>query len=150
MADFEADIPEQIQNLLHDFGGVGRDLAGVLPVHEHNIDVAKRIQLAAAVAAERDERERCRRGALVACKPRRRSEDVPQQHIDELNASRTDVTACAARLVLEPKPMLLDAEEFFVEREDVRRAACTGRRELSLGVSEHFLEMTRHRSVTSR
>ncbi len=60
VADFQADIPERIQNAVNQFGQmrqrlVRRDLA---VVQKHEVNVAVRIQFRAAVTADGHERER--------------------------------------------------------------------------------------------
>src|SRR4029434_9349175 len=101
MADLEANVPEQIQNLCGHFADVGGNFA--LSVQKHYIDVAKRIQLAPAVPAERDQRERSLR---LPDRVRRCSKDVAQNHVHEFAAPRADLAAAATGLMFQAEPML--------------------------------------------
>ena len=88
MADFEANVPQQIEHLPHDLQGVRRDLLPAVAVQEHHIDVAARIEFAPAIAAQRKDCERGRVRARLRdgrrCRPR---QNVAQQYIDHFRAA---------------------------------------------------------------
>ena len=55
MADFQADVPERVEQPIQDLGKIrqGLEAGGDLPVvQEHEIDVAARVQFGPAVAAD--------------------------------------------------------------------------------------------------
>ena len=58
MTHFEPDVPKQIQNLLRHLLHIWRNFAGSVAVQQHHIDIAKGIEFAPAVSAERDQRQR--------------------------------------------------------------------------------------------
>src|ERR1043165_1891876 len=94
MADLEPDVPEQIQDLLDNLPGVGRNRAAIL-MEKHDVDVAKRIQLPSPITAERDhgERNRCDRAANGGADSRLKN--VLQQNIDQLDPKRADFPPAA-------------------------------------------------------
>ena len=142
MADLEANVPQQIENLFHHFRGIRRDARAAFIVEEHHVHVAKGIELAAAVTAERDHRQP-RNSFLFRRKARHQCKDMTQHDIEQLNAKRADFPATATRLVPQPDPMLLDLDEFLVERKRVGgsfRARCG---KAALGVGQNFFEVTR-------
>ena len=76
MSNFEAAVPEQIENLLHHFLEMRRNLLCPLPVEKHDIDIAKWIQLASAVSAKGNQCQGSTGRLFGAGSGERRSEDV--------------------------------------------------------------------------
>ena len=54
----QAAVPEQVEDLLHHFLQIRRNFSLTLAVQNHNIDIAKRIQLATAISAKRNQCKR--------------------------------------------------------------------------------------------
>ena len=116
MADFETDVPEQIEDLLNDLLDVRRDFSRLLAVQKHHIDIAKGIELAPAISTQSDQCQRRPRCLLLTtCRGRGRSENVSQQNIDKIGPARADFMATAASLVFQAQPMLFDLQEFLVK-----------------------------------
>ena len=60
VADLEAQVPERVKDAVNEFGEVGQGFAAGddLPVlQEHEVNVAVRVELGAAKAADGDERQ---------------------------------------------------------------------------------------------
>ena len=81
MADLEANVPQQIENLFHHFRGIRRDARAAFIVEEHHVHVAKGIELAAAVTAERDHSQR-RNSLLFRRKARHQCKNMTQHDIE--------------------------------------------------------------------
>ena len=145
VADLESDVPQQIENLFDHFADLRWKRARLLPVKKHHVDVAERIELGPAVAAQTPSGRL--RQLLPGCFMYRLglSENVPQQHIHEFGATGADFAAAAAGLMSQAQPMFLDLEKFFVKRKNIGRPVGARRGELTVGVRENFIEMTRHR-----
>jgi hypothetical protein len=130
--------------LFDHLGGVRRNVSPVFVVEEHDVDIAEWIQLSPSISSEGDHGERrWRRAPAFLGETDGGLENVLQQDVDQLDPKGTDLTAASSVLVTEPQSMLLDLEEFFVERERFRRPHRPGGPELTLGMSEDFSEMTR-------
>src|SRR6266436_2089329 len=98
MADFETDVPEQIEDLLNDLLDVRRNLSRLWTVQEHHIDIAKGIELAPAISTQSDQCQRHPRCLLLTtCRGRGRGENASQQNIDKIGPARADFMATAAR-----------------------------------------------------
>ena len=78
MTDFEPDVPEQIEDLLDDLLDVRGNFSGRAVVQHHHIDIAERVQLAAPVAANRDQRQRRTVIIFAAHRRGRRVKNAPQ------------------------------------------------------------------------
>src|SRR5437763_16010713 len=68
---------------------------------------------------------------------------MTQHDIEQLNAKRADFPATAARLVSQPDPMLLDLDEFLVERKRVGGSFRVRCGKAMLGMGQNFFEVTR-------
>jgi hypothetical protein len=117
----------------------------VAGVQQHDVDVAKRIELAAPVPAEGDQSQlvfgfSARR---VDCR-RRRGEDMPQKDVDEVNAAFADLAAAAAGLMLQAQAVFFYFEKFLVNRQDIGRALHPGRGQLRFRVRQKLLQMSGH------
>ncbi len=122
MADFESNIPEQIEDLFDHLRGIRRDAGAVLIVEEHHIHVAKGIEFPAAVTAERHHRQRSGGGAFVLLREARgRREDVAQHDVNQLDPERANFPAASSGLMNQTKPVFLDLQEFLVKRQSFRR-----------------------------
>src|SRR5215210_5949591 len=108
MTDLEADVPEKIEDLPEDLLDIRGDLAATI-VQKHEVDIAVRIQFAAAVTAERDQAQRRRGRAFVFGKVRCRRKDMLEQHIDQFAAPSANIPAAAAGVVLEAEAMFFNA-----------------------------------------
>jgi hypothetical protein len=127
MADFESDIPEEIEDLFDYLPGIGRDARSVLVVQEHDIHVAEGIELTAAVTTERHDRKWSGGGAFVLLRePRRRGENVAQHDINQLDPKRTNFPAASAGLMTQAKAMLLDFQELLVKGQGLCRLLHAG------------------------
>ena len=114
-------------------------------MEEHDVDVAEGIQLAAAVAADGDERER-QRPALPSGRPSMAASSRWRRTMStRLRAFRANLAPAAAAVVLQPDAVVLDLEELLVEREQLRRArALPWSEELLLGVGEDLFAVGKH------
>jgi hypothetical protein len=121
-------------------------------MQKHYIDIAKRIQLAAAISPERNKSElrlscacfllRCRGG---------RGKRVPQKNIDKIDTARTNLATATACLVFQAQSMFFDLEKFFVDWKDFRGALRPGNSKLILGVGQDLFEMAgHHMSILAR
>jgi hypothetical protein len=120
-------------------------------MQKHYINVAERVQLAAAVAAESDEGKRHFRATAVADSVRRgRFKNVRQQYINETDTSGACFTSAASRLVTQAQAVFFDFEKLFVEREDFRRTSRSRGGQLILGVRQDLFQMTGHYSSNTR
>ena len=63
---------------------------------------------------------------------------MPQHDVHEAGALRANLPSTAPAVVLQPDAMVLDLEEFLVEREQVRGVELPLGTELLLGVGEDF------------
>ena len=144
MADFETNVPQQVEGLFDDLGGVIRNLSAVFVVEEHDVDVAEWIELPASVAAKGNDRERGGERAFAAlCKTDGGREDMLEEDVDQFHAKSADFAATSSVLVAEKKAVLLDFQELFIERQRFRRPHRPSRGQLTLGVGQDFPEMSR-------
>jgi hypothetical protein len=110
-------------------------------VQKHDIDVAERIEFAAAISTEGDQ---CQADAGLAVSASNRggsSEKILQQNINKLRAPGANFAATSARLVLQTQAMFLDIEKLFVKRENLCRASRPRGGELIRRVRQDFFEM---------
>ena len=77
-------------------------------MQEHDVDVAKRIELAAPVTAERDHRQRSRGNSAPDRRADRRLENMLQKHVDQFDPQPADFPAAASVLMAQPEPVLFD------------------------------------------
>ena len=133
MANLETDVPQEIEHLLHHLLDVWGNFLPAVGVKKHHIDVAARIEFAAAVAAQRQERERGRGSTCFESGKRiGGGKDMAQQHIHDFRAARANFSTTTARLMPEPQSMFFDAKKLLVERKDFGRTRASGRSELAL------------------
>ena len=142
MADFESNIPKEIEDLFDDLPGVGRDARSVLVVEKHHVHVAEGIEFTAAIAAERHRGEWSGGGALVLRELRGRGEDMTQHHVNQLDPKRANFPASSSGLMAQAQPVFLDLQELLVERQSIRRLPRARGSKLALRVRQNFLEMT--------
>ena len=76
MSNFEAAVPKQIEDLLYHFLETRRDFLRPLAGQKHDIDIAKWIEFAAPVSAERNQRQRNTGALLSRCSGDRGSENI--------------------------------------------------------------------------
>ncbi|MGA2220514.1 MAG: hypothetical protein ABSH21_01840 [Verrucomicrobiia bacterium] len=74
-----------------------------------------------------------------------RLEDVPQNDVHDLGASRSDFAAISACAMRHPQPVFLDLEEFLVEIEDLGGFRSGLQNEPLGGVPADFLQVARLR-----
>src|SRR5581483_2439664 len=73
---------------------------------------------------------------------------MPQHDIDELRTLLRDLASAAACVMFEPQAVVLDFQEFFVEREQLRRAFLTLQSKLLFSMREDFFTVTEHGQMT--
>ena len=146
MTDFEADVPEQIQNLLRHLFHVRRDFARAVSVQQHDIDIAKRIQFASAVSAQCGQ---CQRGLWLPDCAGRGRKNMSQDYIDQFAAAGANFAAATAGLMFQAEPVLFQLEKLFVVRKDFGWPLFSGDRELVFSVGQDFLKMSRGRHCRS-
>ena len=123
MADFESDIPEEIEDLFDHLRGVRRDARSVFVVEKHYVHVAEGIEFTAAVTTERHHRKWSGGGAFVLLREARgRREDVAQHDVNQLDTERTNFPASSSGLMTQAKPVFLDFQELLVKRQSFRRS----------------------------
>jgi len=110
-------------------------------VQKHDIDIAKRIELATAISTKSNQRKRRPRRPASASSSCGSSENVLQQNINKLSPPRADFSATSPRLVLQSQAVFFNLEEFFVKWKDFRRASCIRGGELIRRVRQDLLEM---------
>ena len=140
---FETTVPEQIENLVHHFLQVRRNLVS-LPMQQHDVNVTERVELAPAISAESNQRQRNLRPAIFASSRGSSAENVLQQNIDELSAPRANFAAAPAGLVLQTQSMLFNLEKFFVKRESLSRSSASCGRKTIFSVRQNLFEVSGH------
>ena len=147
VADFQADVPQRIQHAVNQLRQKRlRFAGGDLPfVQKHEINVAVRIQLRAAEAADGHQRDRWkfllrRRGQIFL----RRPPQVLQQRVQNRRARLADFAATRAGPVLQLEPVRLDFEKIFVAREFFRRGGGGRKRQSRLRGGLDFFEQILH------
>jgi len=110
-------------------------------MQKHDIDVAKRIEFAAAISTKGDQCEGDAGLAVSASGGGGSSENVLQQNVNKLGAPRANFAAPSARLVLQAQAVFFDLEKFFVKREDLCRASRPRGGELIRRVSQDLFEV---------
>ena len=135
MAHFEPHVPEGAQDGLDQFANARRYDRAVL-VQKHQIDVATGAQFAPAKTANRHQRDAAPfffgveplGGSLI---------HVPQDDVYDDRALLGDLASAAARLVFEPEPVILDPQEFFIERQEFGLIVHTLGGKFRLGMGQH-------------
>ena len=146
MTDLEADVPEQIQNLLRHLFHISRDFACAVSMQQHDIDIAKRIQLAAAVSTQCNQRQR---GLWLPHRAGSSRKKMAQNYIDQFAAPGANFAATTAGLMFQAEPVLLQLEKFFVARKNFGWPLFSGDRELVFSMGQDFLKMSRGRHCRS-
>ena len=118
MADLQADVPQRIEQAVNDAGQVRQRAAagGHLPVvQEHEVDVAVRIELRPAVAADGHQRQLRKllprlfgQAALAA------SHKMAQQRVEDRGARVADFQAAGAGAMQQLEPVRFHLEEGLV------------------------------------
>ena len=148
VSDLQADVPQRIQHAVNQPGQIRQRFArrNLAVVQKHEVNVAVRVQLAAAVTANRHQRQR--RKFLL--RPRRqaalgRFPEMPQQRVEHRRAALANLTPASARTVQQFEPVRLHLEKTLVARELFRRVGVQRQRQMLLGVSFDFFEQILHR-----
>src|SRR5437763_7112785 len=109
MADFEAKVPEWIEDAIHDLGKRRERFASRhhLPLMEkHEIDVALRVQLRAAETSQCDQGQRRK---FLECLRRKRAfrrfPQIAEQNIDQRRAATADLPAARSSAMQDLEPM---------------------------------------------
>src|SRR5437870_2341714 len=110
-------------------------------MQKHDIDIAKRIELAAAISTESDQCQGVARLAVSVSSGGGSSENVLQQNINKLGSPRANLAAASARLVLQAQAVFFNLEKFFVKWKDFRRASRPRGGELIRRVGQDLFEM---------
>jgi hypothetical protein len=84
-------------------------------MQQHDVNVAKRIELAPAISAKSNQRQghlsftisTSRRGRCSA-------EDVSQQNINQFRSTRANLAPASTSLVPQSQPVLFNLQKFFV------------------------------------
>ena len=83
VAHLEAHVPKRVENFLHDLFDVGRNLPSIGAMQQHDVHVAGRIELAAAITAQGDQGQRQLRGTLPApCRRHGCGKNMAQENVD--------------------------------------------------------------------
>src|SRR6266705_3126640 len=110
-------------------------------MQKHDIDIAKRIELAASISTKSDQCQGDARLAVSASSSCGSSEDVLQQNINKLSPPRANFSAASAPLVLQAQTVFFDLEKLFIKWKDFRRASCIRGGELIRRVRQDLFEM---------
>ena len=140
---FEARVPQRVENLFHHRIQARIELLRLVRMQKHDVHIAEKIHLPAAITADRHERDP-RRLAEHRHALQRGVEQMPQHDVQQAGPLRANLPSPAAGPMLQFDPVVLDLEEFFVEREQLLRVQRTLGTELLLGVGEHFFTMSEH------
>jgi hypothetical protein len=150
VADFEADVPEHVEDIFDDFAGArGHFAPGAFHVEEVEVDVGAWVEEAAAVAAGGDEGDL---GAAAFGFAEGSGEEVVEDDVEEAGALAADLGAAEACAVLEADAVFFFFEEAFVEFEDLFwgggwvESGC----EDAAGVGLDFVEVAGHEGRARR
>ena len=143
MADLQPDVPQRIQHAVNQLGQirqrlVRRDLA---VVQKHEVNVAVRIQLRAAVTADGHQRQR--RKFLLRLRRQaafRRLPQMPQQRVQHRRAAGADFAPARARAMPQFEPVRLDLEKTLVARQFLGGGAVRRQRQTRFGGGLNFFE----------
>jgi hypothetical protein len=80
----------------------------------------------------------------LSCGGRSGGKGIPQQDIDEIDPTRANFPATAARLMIQAQAVLFNLQKPFVDRENFSRALRAGHRELILSMRQDLFEMAGH------
>jgi hypothetical protein len=138
MADFEADVPQHVEDLLDPLVQGDGEAAPGIGHEEHDIHITEGVQFATAVATQGHECQQTPVGGIG----QRVDEEVAEDDVHQARALPARLPAAAAALVLQQDSMFLDLEELLVERNELGSFQFTLRGELLLGVGEDFFAMS--------
>jgi hypothetical protein len=144
VADFEADVPEHVEDIFDDFAGArGHFAPGAFHVEEVEVDVGAWVEEAAAVAAGGDEGDL---GAAAFGFAEGSGEEVMEDDVEEAGALAADLDTAEACAVLEADAVFFLFEEAFVEFEDLVWGGgwVESRGEDAAGVGLNFVEVAGH------
>ena len=110
-------------------------------MQKHDINVAKRIEFAAAVSTKSDQCQGDAGLAVLMSSGGGSSENVLQQNINKLGPAAANLAAASARLMRQAQAMFFDFEKFFVKRKDLCRASRPSGGELIRRMCQDFFEM---------
>jgi hypothetical protein len=113
-------------------------------MQKHDIDIAKGIQFAAAVATEGDDSKR-RITVSVIHDMIGRCKNVTQQHVDQINPARANFAATVARTLAQAQAVLFEFQKFAINRQNIGRTLRTGGGQFPLRMGQDFFEMPRHK-----
>src|SRR5262249_56411380 len=108
-------------------------------MQQHDVNVTERIELAPAISAKSNQRQRHLTFAISAshrggCS----AEDVSQQNINQLRSTRANLASAPTSLVSQAQPVLLDLQKFFIQRENFCGTPRACGREAAFGVRQNF------------
>ena len=148
MADFQADVPERIEQAVHHARELWQSPAArdhLAVVQKHEINVAVRIEFRAAVAADGDERERgefllgLRGQGVLGGVP-----EIAQHHVKDRGPRQADGAAAAARAVEQFQPVGFDLEKRLVARQFLLRRLARRQRQPGGGAGFDFFDQILH------
>jgi len=144
VAHLEADIPKQIEDVLHQLAERLGELGRGARQQKQEVDVGPRIQGAAAVAAGGDEGDGQQFTAFPGVE--RGFKDRADYGIDQLAAGACDFQAAGSRAVVEQDPVFLGFQKPLVERDPLggRKLALQRGLECLAGVFFEVVEMMLH------
>jgi hypothetical protein len=88
---------------------------GALLMQQHNVNVAKRVELAPAVSAKSNKRQGHLSLAISTSRCGRCStKDVSQQNINQFRSTRANLASASTSLVPQAQPVLFNLQKFFV------------------------------------
>lgn len=142
LADFEADVPEEVEDFLDEGGEVFGEFVGGAREEEEEVDIGAWVEGVAAVATDCGEGED---GGFLAFGEGEVEEGF-EDDVEEFGAGACDFEATGTGAVAEFDAVFLDFEEAFVEGDALcrREEALGGRFEGGAGVGLEGLEVERH------
>ena len=140
---FETRVPQGVEDLFHHGIQPRIELLRFVGMQEHDVHIAEKIHLSSAVATDRHE---CDARQLAGLREafHRVLQQMPEHDVQEAGALRADLPPPFARPMLQRDAVILDLEEFLVEREQVLGVQRALGAELLLGVGEHFFAVSEH------
>ena len=150
VSDLQANVPQRIQHAVNQPGQIWQRFArrNLAVVQEHEVNVAVRVQLAAAVTADRDQRQRrkfllrLRRQAALGRFPK-----MLQQRVEHRRAAPANLAPAAAGTVQQFEPVRLHLEKSLVARELFRRVGFRRQGQTFPGVRFDFFEQILHERI---
>jgi hypothetical protein len=142
VADFEADVPEHVENLLDHFGDARIETAASFLDEKQHVDVAVWIQFAPSVTAAGHDREARWLAGKSRVALQRSIEQMPQNDIHEAGPLAANLASAFTGLVPKVQAVVLRFEEFLVELNQLAGIQLADRTELLLRLGEDFFAMS--------